>query len=455
MMHKKKPETIIKKISRRLRGRTDHLRYLPHAFIMEEAVTPKFVKTAMIIVCVGMISFFIWASLTEINEVANAKGEIVPAGKIRIVEHLEGGIIAGVFHRDGDQVKAGDILLRLDGTAIRQDLIRAKQRLSIHFARRERLTALIEGRKPEFDGIKNAPEIIVDDQGRIYLAKVEAMRVNSDIIRRQIGQRQKTLEVLQSRVATLNKNIPLIQLSRDKRKSLSDRKLSSQFSYLEAEERLHTSIGEQKGLLHEIERAEQEIEELQGELIALEQNERVVGLEELDELDVEIREDHTIIAKLSEQVNRLEIRAPISGLVKGLTVTNVGEVIRPGEKLMEVVPIGETLVAEVRISPRDIGHVSIGQLAHVRVSSFDFSRFGSLDGTIDKLSATTFVGEDGESYYLGKILLKNNYVGHDSSRNQLLPGMTLDTQIITGGKTILAYLLKPIHYSINSALTER
>jgi len=176
--------------------------------------------------------------------------------------------------------------------------------------------------------------------------------------------------------------------------------------------------------------------------------------EKLDQVIAQKSENIEVIKKLEEQVDRLQIRAPARGLVKGLTVNTVGAVIQPGEKMMEIVPLGKKLEVQVKISPKDIGHLKIGQPVQVKFSTFDFSRYGAVLGRLDQISATTFSGNDGERYYQGHVSLGKDHVGNDPG-NIIMPGMTVMADIITGDKTILQYLLKPIHRAMKTAFTER
>ncbi|MBU0859625.1 MAG: HlyD family efflux transporter periplasmic adaptor subunit, partial [Alphaproteobacteria bacterium] len=157
----------------------------------------------------------------------------------------------------------------------------------------------------------------------------------------------------------------------------------------------------------------------------------------------------------SARVQRLAVKAPVNGLVKGLSVNTIGGVVQPGQALMEIIPMDENLVVEVRIPPRYIGPLKVGQAVQVKVSSYDFSRYGSVTGTLDFISATTFIGENGERFYRGRVLLDKNFVGAPAQKNILMPGMTVMADIVTGNKTILEYLLKPVHRAMLSSFSER
>ena len=154
-------------------------------------------------------------------------------------------------------------------------------------------------------------------------------------------------------------------------------------------------------------------------------------------------------------MDRLEVKSPVYGLVKGLQVNTIGSIIEPGKTLMEIVPADKNLVIEAKISPKDIGHVQVGDMARIKVSSYDFARYGAVMGKLEFLSATTFLDANQQPYYRGRIALKQNFVGKNPEENKILPGMTVEANIITGKKTILSYLLKPIHLSLRQALTER
>lgn len=176
--------------------------------------------------------------------------------------------------------------------------------------------------------------------------------------------------------------------------------------------------------------------------------------EKLDQVISQKAENIEIINKLQEQIVRLEIRAPSYGLVKGLAVNTVGAVVQSGQTLMEIVPLDKALEVQVKIAPKDIGHIKIGQPVQIKFSTYDFSRYGSVPGKLKQISATTFSAEDGERYYQGLVSLDKHYVG-DNPGNTIMPGMTVMADIVTGDKTILQYMLKPIHRAVISAFTER
>ena len=169
----------------------------------------------------------------------------------------------------------------------------------------------------------------------------------------------------------------------------------------------------------------------------------------------ELAQVEQALANLTDRVERLDVRSPVRGIVTSLRTLTISSVIQPGEVLMEIVPIGDELVVEAKVSPNDIGHVEPGQSADVRVSSYDFSRFGAVSGTVRQISATTFVDEQLMPYYRAVIALDQDFVGDVDGVNPIIPGMTVQADIKTGSKSILDYLLRPVYRGLNSSFRER
>jgi adhesin transport system membrane fusion protein len=174
----------------------------------------------------------------------------------------------------------------------------------------------------------------------------------------------------------------------------------------------------------------------------------------LEKVRTELVQSEEIISKLEHRVQRLEILSPVRGIIKGLVVNTISGVIQPGEPLMYIVPYDEALVVEARIPPQYIGRIHTGQAVQVSISSYDFARYGVLEGTLERVSATTFRDSRDGRYYKGRIRLSRNYVGAESENNRILPGMTVIANIITGEKTVMDYMLKPIRTAVQTALSE-
>jgi HlyD family secretion protein/adhesin transport system membrane fusion protein len=434
--------------------REKQTRYLSQAIQLEEAVNPHIVRATMSLVSMAVIVFIGWAGFTNINEVARTPGEVVPKGYQQTVQHLEGGLVKEIFVREGQIVKAGDVLLRIEGAGVLEDLEKAKSKQISLEMQEERLRAFTEGREPDFKKFDTSSAALQKDQ----LAFFEAMRGARDkekqIIADQISQKEQSIKTLSADYETAEKNYKIMKNMYDRRLELNRKGYASDIELFENESRMNELSGDMQRIGNQIEVARTEITEFKGRLSSLAASHRDEALERLDAVATEESQNKEILQKLEDRLARSEVRSPVHGLVKGLAVNTVGAVINPGQTLMEIVPTDEELEVQVKISPKDIGHLKPGQPVQMNFSSFDFARYGSLDGTLENISASTFSGESGERYYRGQVKLSRNYVGQNP-HNIIMPGMTVMADIITGEKTILEYLLKPIHLSLKSAFRER
>jgi adhesin transport system membrane fusion protein len=432
----------------------DQIKYLSQAVQLEEAVSPAIIRTTMMTIGTAILAFTIWAGFTNINEVARTPGEVVPSGYQQVVQHLEGGIVGKIDVAEGDLVSKGQVVVELDGTGLTEDLQRARSKQVSLQMQEERLRAFIEKRDPDFSAFSKDHQNIVKDQINFFSSMENVNQEERKVIAEQIEQKRRVIGSLNGELVTAQQNLGISQQLFQKREELHNKGFLSETKYLEGRQALNAIEGDISQIKSRISVAQAEIAEYQKRLSSLgfSQNDRVN--ERLDAVMVERLQHEEILRKLEERSKRLAIRAPISGIVKGLSVNTIGAVVKPGEVLMEIVPVDKDLVVQVKIQPQHIGHLKLGQPVKVKFSSYDFSRYGLLDGKLEQISATTFSGEGGERYYQGRIRLDKNYVGKDKA-NIIVPGMTVMAEIITGEKTILQYLLKPIHNSLKTAFSER
>lgn len=434
--------------------RNKQTRYLSQAIQLEEAVNPHIIRATMTMVSLALLSFLVWAGFTNINEVARTPGEVVPQGYQQTIQHLEGGIIKKISVREGQIVKAGQTLIVMDDAAIKEDYERAKTKQLYLDQQSERLRAFLEGRDPDFSKFSGTTEDMIADQQSFFEdmrnARLKEERINQD----QIRQKKQAIQAIRSQIGTTGGSLAIAQDLYDRRHKLNQKGYASDMQLLDDKRAVNEIRGEISRLNNQILVAQAEIEEFEGRLESLSASHMDEGSERLDLILSEKAQNAELIEKLEERIHRLQIKAPIEGYVKGLAVNTIGAVIQPGQKIMEIVPDSENFEVSVKISPQDIGHLTVGQAVQVKFSTFDFSRYGSVQGRLDQISATTFSGENVERYYQGKVLLEKNYVGNNPS-NVIMPGMTVMADVITGEKTILEYMLKPIHISMITAFRER
>lgn len=440
---------------KRIRKNDRQLRLLSQSIFMEEASGPRIVGMTMRIVSLSIVGFVIWAAVAQLDEVTSASGEVVPNGYVQLVQHLEGGIVADIPVKEGDLVSAGQVLVRVKASGAVERLSEFTERQMVLRLQAERLRAFINHRVPAYENDTEIPAGLIAGQLAIFQEMVGALETEMEIVQKQKRQKGEAIQILKVNKETIQANFELVKEARDIKEGLLAKGLASRQAYSDKQQRLTTLQGEYDVVIAEIRRTESELLELDDHLGSILAPRFAEVSNRLEALESEIFLNQETIAKLKNVVDRLEVLSPTNGLVKGVDINTIGGVISPGQTLMEIVPIDQILLGEVRVLPQDIGHVRVDQPVRVKVSSFDFSRYGTIDGVVESLSATTFDDQRSGPYYRARIVLDRNYVGGRENQNRILPGMTIDTDIVTGAKTILEYLLKPVHRSLSAALTER
>lgn len=430
-------------------------RYLSHAVLLEEGGISVFVRSAMVMLSVGFLALIAWSATTEIKETAITFGQVMPTSAVNKIQHLEGGIIEEIMVRDGDLVEKGQILLRLKADGAQAELSQTETRLGNLQLEAERFRALAEGREPDFTILHERYPELAQNQEEIYRIQTELDANQNEILQVQIKERNAELAQLSEQEATLRKSVDLLSQEVTMRRSLYEQGLNSKVLFLNIQRELNEAQGNLSGVVAEQARARETIAEAKLRLNELEKSQREESITELGRLGGEIAQAREALRKLRDRVARLEIVAPTRGYIKGLQFTTIGGVIAPAQVVMELVPIDDVLIAETRISTEDIGHVHLGQPVTVKVSAFDFIRYGGIEGELVSISASTFVDEDGRPYYKGKVALEADAVGEGASAQKIIPGMTVQADIQTGERTLLQYLLKPVYVSLDQAFSER
>ena len=430
------------------------VKFLSQPLQLEEAGPPRVLSQLLIVISVLVAGLIGFSAFTEINETAIVHGQTMPAGSVKLVQHLEGGIVDQILVEEGQIVDRDQPLIRLQSAAALAELDQIRAREASLALSGERLRSFALDRAPDFSAGQEYPEL-AEDQKWILEMQIETRNSQREVIKSRIEQRRAQLDALAEQKGSLERQVSIIQEQLDMRGKLLKKGLVSKVVYLETERALFKVRGELASLIGQ----EMETREMLGEahngLLELNAKLRNAALGEMGSVTGELAQVHEAIAKLEDRVQRLVITAPIRGIVKGLRTRTIGAVIGPGEQVMEIVPLEDVLVAEVRISPRDIGHLRVGQAAKVKVTTYDAVRFGVVEGRLKRVSASTFEDEQGEPFYKGVIELSQAFVGDNPNRNPILAGMVVDADIVTGSKSLLQYLLKPVSRGLDSAFRER
>jgi HlyD family type I secretion membrane fusion protein len=371
------------------------------------------------------------------------------------VQHLDGGVVSEKLAEERKLVEQGEVLLRIDGSQALADFRQMNARLDSLRLREERLVAFTEVRKPNFAKLGIEQHDMVSNQQDIYVSQLATLKSTLSILERQIDQRTQRIRQLKMSLSVAREQLALTGELSAMREDLASRQLVNRTVLLETRRAKVTASGEIARLTEEIGVAEHELAETRNRHTDTQNQSRRDALAEVGTVRAEIAELEETLLRLQARVSRLEVRAPIRGYVLDMRVQNVGQVIQPGVLLMQIVEDSARLEAEVRILPRDIGFVKEGQPVNLRVTSYDYSRFGFVKGILKRVSASSMMGEDKASYYKGLVELEHPYVGDVPGRNLLQPGMKVEAEILTGEKTLLAYLVKPLIDVVSMSFHER
>lgn len=424
---------------------------------IEEELVPAFVRPILYMIAALVVIFVIWAALTRMKEVARAPGEIIPSGSAKLVQHLDGGVVAEILTDERKLVEQGQVLVRMDGAQADAEYKQMKARLDALRLREERLMAFTDERKPDFVKLGIEQPSLISNQQEIYVTQVATRDSTLSILDRQIAQRKQRVRQLQQALAVAKEQQTLTGELSDMRENLASRQLVNRTVLLETRRAQITATGEVARLVEEIGVTENELAESVNRRTDTLNQSRRDALAELGSVRAEMAEVNETMQRLIARVSRLEVRAPIRGYVLDMKVQNIGQVVQPGALLMQVVSDDNAaLEAQVQIAPRDIGFVREGQPVNIRVTSFDYSRFGFVKGHLKRVSASSIVSSDNKtSYYQGLIELDHPYVGDVPGRNLLQSGMSIEAEILTGEKTLLVYLVKPLIDVVSMSFHER
>lgn len=431
------------------------LRHLTQSARLEEGSDPRGATLVAYAISACVLIFFAWAGAKKVIEVARAPGQIVPLGFEQVVQHLDGGIISQILAREGEVVEEGEVLAVLDGAGTREDLTRATERQWALEVRAERLRAFVEDRQPDFSRFAAVETSLIDRQRDIFEGTIEARDSQADVIRNQISLKRQDLAILRTRLSTNGEKLGALNELNQMYDSLNKLGHASDLKLIEVHQQELDLTGENDAIRQQMLRGAIAIEEFESRLGSLRAVQKDETYRELHDVEAELAQNRQTIEKLERQVERLQVRAPTRGVVSGLAINTVGGVVQPGQTLMSIVPLNAQLVADIRILPRDIGHVRVGQQVQVKISAFDYTRYGASAGRLETISPSTFRSDDGGRYYRGRVRFDTEQAGAEPSTMSVMAGMTVTADIVTGQRTILEYLLTPVRDALASSFSER
>jgi adhesin transport system membrane fusion protein len=433
-------------------GDLKYMRSLSAAVI--ERSPKKLIMTVQII-CVFVVVAILWMNWAEIDVLVRGSGKVIPARQVQLVQSLEGGVVAEILVKEGDLVSANQPLIKLSEIAFSSSFQENRLLYYELRARSLRLTAEAHGSEfvNEAELEKLAPEALHSEEG-LYKSNKQQLDETLSILSEQVQQQDRVLEEAQSKARQLTRTLKLLKKEVKIKKPLVKDGIISEIEYLQLQQRESEVEGELEIADIAVPRIQSSIEEAKGKLAQGRLDFSNQAKRELNEVLAEISRISQTQTALQDRVSRTTLRSPVKGVVKRLHANSIGGVISPGGQVLEIVPLGESLLVEVKIKPADIASISIGQLTRLKFSAYDFAIHGSLSGKVIFVSADTVTEDDGASFYIVRVEPDKSYLGRSERQMFIKVGMTSDADIIIDKKTILEYLLKPINRGLERALTE-
>lgn len=408
-------------------------------------------------VMVLVTASLIWAFTARLDEVTVAEGVVVPLGDLKVIQHLEGGIIQQINVREGVEVKAGMPLMQLDVASSGSDKSRLRADQDKNLLMKVRLEAEASGKTSialPRDIQQREPELASAERQTFSARRAELQRTMA-VMTEPIQQRELEVRGLIAKRKSTQRKLALAkERLKDSEKLLRDKLVPrSEHQILQAEvEDIESEIQTLDTTIPSTQSAADEAKQRQEEVRDRFRREAREQLGEVEGILARLREELRVS---SEKGARLEIRSPIDGIVKNMRYNTIGGVIKPGEPIMEIVPTGDKLVIDAKLNPVDRGFVVPGQPARVKVSTYDFVRYGALDGTVTLVAPdVTEEGED-EPYFQVQIQTDKTYLGEREGDLPITPGMQATVDIKTGTKTVIDFLIKPVLKMKAEAFRER
>lgn len=416
--------------------------------------TPKGARVLVWASAAAIATLLVWANFAVLDEVTRGEGKVIPSRQVQVLQSLDGGIVSEILVKEGQTVKIGDLLLKVDPTRMVSSLRENQSQYLALLAKSARLRALAEGSRfvPPQAVVAQAPEI-AEQERALYESRRAELDATLGVARQQSSQRSQELISIRARREQASQSFNLTAKELDMTRPLAKSGAISDVELLRLERDVARYRGERDSASSDIPRLESAIAEANRKIQEIELTFRNLARSELSESNAKLGALSEGSKALQDRVDQTEIRSPVNGTVKQLKVNTVGGVVQPGKDLIEVVPSDDALVLEARVLPRDIAFLSPGQKVLVKFTAYDFAIYGGLDATLEHISADTVLDDKGNAFFLVRVRTLSNNIGPTSL--PIIPGMVAEVDILTGKKSVLAYLMKPILRAKATAMTER
>ncbi len=424
-----------------------------------EAATRLRPATSVLLMLFSVVAlavlFLVWAAVSKVEVITRGQGQVVPTREIQVVQSMDGGILSELLVKEGEEVKKDQVLMRLTNTQFSSD---EKEKEAKHISlilKKARLEAEASGSEftvPQDIADKN-PQIAANEKA-LYDSRQKELKNSYSIIEDRINKAQAGLAEAKAEIARFSDNKKMLQQELEITRKMVEQRAAPKLEQMQKERELSDLGGQinaaserQKGLQAELEEAGKQKETQEGSF-------RSQALTELNETQAEISGLEENLKSAGDRVNRGEIRSPVDGIVNNIALTTIGGVVEPAMRLVEIVPLDNELKIVAKVSPEEVAFLRVGQDAKVKITAYDPQKYGSLHGKLTRVGASSVTDREGHVSFEIEVRTDKNYMGTEQNKLPITPGMIAKTEVITGKRTILEYLLKPILRAQDVALTE-
>lgn len=404
-------------------------------------------------VALVLLVLLLWASLAKVDEVTRGEGKVVPSKQVQVIQSLDGGIVSEILVHEGQTIAVGDPLVRIDETRAISSLRENQSQIISLLAKQARLEALAEDKpfNPPPQVEKDYPEVYAQEYGS-YISSRDALASQVGMARDQLTQRQRELSEVRAKMEQAERGLELSNQELTLTRPLQSSGAVSEVDLIRLERQTAQLRGEREQARAQIGRVQSSIDEASRKISETEQTYRSKVRTELSETTAKLNSISETSVALNDKVVQSTLKSPVNGTVSRLYSNTIGGVIQPGKEVLEVVPSDDTLVLETKIQLKDIAFITLNQPATVKLTAYDYTIYGILEAKVVGVSADSQVDEKGNAFYIVRVRTLKSSLGKNLP---IIPGMAAQVDIMTGKKTVLSYLLKPVLKARSYAFTER
>jgi adhesin transport system membrane fusion protein len=404
----------------------------------------------IVIVAVGFAVLILWAMIAQVDEVTRGQGKVIPSSKLQLIQASDPSRVSELLVRSGQRVRRGELLARLDNTESSSQLGQIQAETQSLAARSSRLESEGTGVGSTCAGADCGSEAALKSVRQSALrSKVAALEATADQRRRDGSEAQATINSLTGGLAIALRQVAMLE-------PLAAKNIVPQTELLDKRKEVNDLQGRIAAAREQQGRAAAAVREAQAQAAEAQFSFRQDALNEASQVNQKIAVNEQSLRGARGKLDRTELRSPVDGVVNDVQVTTIGGFVQAGQKVMEVVPLGDKLLVETRVKPSDIAFIKVGDKALVKVTAYDFSTYGGLDGRVVQVSAdSVYDDKEKEAYFTVIVETGRSFLVSQGRMLPITPGMMTDTQIITGRKSVLSYLLKPVLKARSEALRER